>query len=116
MSATEHVYVFSTSSVPKFSVHACVSILIRDVHQQSSDLVLSFEPGVSDVFLKEKTDEAVCWRVRDGCWLVTAAPAAAAAVSAGGDVTATNQRCQRRRMSTVFHYRPLLSPGFDRRS
>ena len=40
--------------------------------------------------------------------------ASAAAASAGGDVTATNQRCQRRRMSPLFHYRPLLSAAFDR--
>ena len=51
--------------------------------------------------------------VRDGSWLVAAA-AAASAVSAGGDVTASNQRCQRRRMPTVFHYRPLLSARLDR--
>jgi len=39
--------------------------------------------------------------------------AAAAVASAGGDVTGANQRCQRRRMSPVFHYRPLLSLAFD---
>jgi len=40
-------------------------VLLGDFHPQSSDVMLSFEPGVSDVFQKQKTDEAVCWRARE---------------------------------------------------